>query len=171
MDEHEMKSRLEALHPDAFGWALGCCRRDADAAREVLQMTYVKILDGRAQYNGHASFRTWLFAVVRNTAADHRRGSWLRTLGLDRLHLFRRAPVPSPDPESSAITSEAARLLRRALDRLPERQREVLHLVFYDGLTVDEAADVMHVSAGAARRHYQRGKERLHDLLPRGMKP
>jgi len=68
---------------------------------------------------------------VRNTAADHRRGSWLRTLGLDRLHLFRRAPEPPPDPETSAITSEAARLLRRALDRLPDRQREVLHLFLF----------------------------------------
>jgi RNA polymerase sigma-70 factor, ECF subfamily len=171
MDEEALKSRLEALHADAFGWALGCCRRDPDAAREVLQMAYVKILEGRAQYNGHATFRTWLFAVVRNTAADHRRRSWLGALGLDRLHLFRRAPDPVPDPETSAITSDSARVLRRALERLPERQREVLHLVFYEGMTLDEAAGVLHVSPGTARIHYERGKRRLLDLLPRGMKP
>ena len=32
MDEQALRSRLEALHPDAYGWALGCCRRDPDAA-------------------------------------------------------------------------------------------------------------------------------------------
>jgi RNA polymerase sigma-70 factor (ECF subfamily) len=171
MDEEEVKRRLETLHPDAFGWALGCCRRDADAAREVLQIVYLKVLEGRAHWDGHAAFRTWLFAVVRKTAADYRRRAWLRSLGLTRFRLGRRVPDPPPDPEACARESEAAQMLRKALAQLPARQREVLYMVFYHGLTVDEAAGVLDITPGAARRHYERGKRRLRQLLPPEIEP
>jgi RNA polymerase sigma-70 factor (ECF subfamily) len=53
----------------------------------------------------------------------------------------------------------------RALGQLAERQREVLHLVFYQELTIEQAAGVMHISIGTARTHYERGKARLRELL------
>jgi RNA polymerase sigma factor (sigma-70 family) len=171
VDEGSLKARLEALHPDAFGWALSCCHRNADTAREVLQMVYLKVLEGRAQWDGRSAFRTWLFAVLRKTAADYRRRAWLRSLGLTRFWINHRDPEPQPDPEVRAKASEAVQMLRKALVRLPPRQREVLHLVFYHGLTVDEAAGVLDVTPGAARRHYERAKRRLRELLPREVGP
>jgi RNA polymerase sigma-70 factor (ECF subfamily) len=52
-----------------------------------------------------------------------------------------------------------------ALNTLSPRQREVLHLVFYQDLTIAAAADVLGVSVGAARVHYERGKAQLRRLL------
>jgi RNA polymerase sigma-70 factor (ECF subfamily) len=48
---------------------------------------------------------------------------------------------------------------------LPERQRDVLHLVFYQDLTIAQAAEVLGVALGTARVHYERGKARLRALL------
>jgi RNA polymerase sigma-70 factor (ECF subfamily) len=48
---------------------------------------------------------------------------------------------------------------------LPARQREVLDLVFFHEMTVEQAAEVMDVSTGTARTHYHRGKLRLLELL------
>jgi len=127
----------------------------------VLQTAYLKILDGRARFDGRSSFKTWLFAVVRDTAADLRRRRLVASLGLERLFhsLVRAAPV-----EPAVASDERARV-RAALERLSRRQREVLDLVFYHDFTVEEAARVMNVYVGAARVHYQRGKERLHEAL------
>ena len=166
MDRTSWDRSLEMLHPDAWGWALACCDRDPDIAGEVLQAAYGKILSGRARFDGRASEKTWLFSVIRNTAADHRREG-IRDR-VRRAFLRDRAPRPAPvaDPETIATESETARLLRAALAQISPRQREVLHLVFYQGLTLDEAAEVLGVSPGAVRTHYDRGKSRLRDLLP-----
>lgn len=171
MTREGTRSELEALHPDCWGWALSCCNRDGEAAREVLQMAYVKVLEGNARWSGEASFKTWLFGVIRNTAAEHRRSGWLNGVRFDRFLARLVAPAPPRDPETAAAASEAARLLRAALEKLSARQREVVHLVFYQGLTLDEAAEVLGVAPGTARLHYDRGKQRLRELLPAGARP
>src|SRR5213592_3289401 len=136
MSPEALELELARLHPAAFGWAIACCAGDRAAAEDALQASYLKILDGRARFDGRASFRTWLFAVVRNTAAELRRRAALRRL-----------------------------LPLAVLAALPRRQREVLHLVFYQDLTIAEAAEVAGVSLGTARTHYERGKAALKKLL------
>ena len=93
-------------------------------AEDVLQTAYLKMIDGRAKFDGRSSLRTFLFAVIRNTAADSRRRSFV-------LRLF--APAPQPPPDASA---DRARIIG-ALQKLSPRQREVLELVWSDGSKVD----------------------------------
>ncbi len=153
-----LRRDIEQLHEASFAWALACCAFRRDEAEDVLQTVYLKLLDGRARHDGRASLRTWLFAVIRNTAADRRRQSWMWSLGLDRLWQKRVAPAAGPDGEQRLQ-------VRRALAELPGRQREVIELVFYHQLTVEEAAQVMSVSVGSARVHYDRAKRRLAERL------
>ena len=162
-----LEAELEGLHTSSFAWALACCRGQRDEAEETLQVAYLKVLNGQARFNGESSLRTWFFAVVRRTAAERRRAGWLRRLAFARWQSRRVEPPAAIDPESAARCSEAGNLLRAALARLPRRQRETLHLVFYEGVTVEEAASVLDVSVGTARTHFARGKERLRALLDR----
>jgi len=161
MNITELKVELEKLHDSSFGWAMSCCRRNQPEAEEVLQTVYLKILQGKARYRGESALRTWLFAVIRKTAISEHRKSLLRTLS--------PVAVPRPGKDRHPILelerSEMQRSFQEALERLPARQRETLHLVFYQDLSLSEAAQVMEVSVGSARRHYERGKKRLRELL------
>jgi RNA polymerase sigma factor (sigma-70 family) len=170
MTGEPLERRLEALHPASFGWALGCCRWDREEAEEVLQTAYLKILDGRARFDERSSFKTWLFGVIRRTAAERRRGRWLRSLAALR-RLDDPPPAPVSTPEARLDAAETSRVLRAALQALPARQREVLHLVFYQDLTVEEAARLLGISVGSARTHYHRGKAALHAKLAREEAP
>src|SRR5712691_6081296 len=84
MEPEELRAQLEQHHASSFGWALGCCRRDPAEAEDVLQIVYLKVLEGKARFNGTASFKTWLFAVIRKTASDQRRKNLLRALTMLR---------------------------------------------------------------------------------------
>lgn len=161
----DLEGRLAGLHEAAFGWACSCCEWNEADAEDVLQTTYVKVISGRARYDGRSTFRTWLFGVIRLTAREQGRRARSERKRVERLALERRAEDAVVDPGDPAVRAERARRLKQAIVTLPERQREVLHLVFYGDLTVKEAAEVMEVSIGSARVHYDRGKKRLRALL------
>src|SRR6185369_422527 len=106
METDELRAQLEQLHASSFGWALACCRRDHSDAEEALQITYLKVLEGKARFNGSASFKTWLFAVIRKTALDQRRKHFLRGLIMLREAEHRTAGSRVEPPDESAYRSE-----------------------------------------------------------------
>lgn len=165
MNDADLREQLESLHSECFGWALACCLRDRDDAEEVLQMAYLAVLDGRARYHGRSAFRTWLFGVIRLTAVSLRRRRWLRRALLVRNAHRVDAPAEHESLETDLIQRDRATRLQRALAQLSERQRSLLQLVFYHGLTVDDAAEALGISVGSARTHYARGKAKLAVLL------
>ena len=165
--ERAIADQLEALHPDAFGWALHCCAGDHARAEDVLQNAYLKLAQKPAQHDGSSSFKTWWFGVIRFTAHEEFRRLRYRESLLGRLllQITGTAHDPRPSPARQLELDERTAELRRCLAQLPARQAEVLHLVFYQDLTLNEAAAVMRVSIGSVRQHYERGKARLRTLL------
>lgn len=163
VDGVELRSELEKHHRESYGWALSCCRRDHNEAENVLQAAYLKVLDGKASFNGKSSFKTWLFSVIRLTAVDNRRRELLGRLRLVR-HEQTRVRAAS-NFEDAVYRSELQEMFQQAIAALPRRQQEVLQLVFYHDLSLAEAADIMGVGLGSARTHYERGKKQLRQSM------
>lgn len=146
---------LEQLHDQCFSWALTCTRGHRSEAEDVLQMTYLAIMEGRARFDGQSSLKTWMFAVIRNQARSRSRQIRYVLQSLSRI-----AAASVVEQTSDESHAETHRLVA-ALHALPNRQREVLDLVFYRDLTIAEAAKVLGIALGTARIHYERGKASL----------
>jgi RNA polymerase sigma-70 factor (ECF subfamily) len=159
MTPAETRAEIERLHAAGFAWAMTCCRRNRERAEDVLQTSYLKILDGRARFGERSTFKTFLFGVIRRTAAEERRRAALASL------LGERAGAEARPATGLEAVSADRLALRAALARLPGRQREVLELVFAFGMTLQEAARTLSISPGSASVHYDRGKKRLATLL------
>jgi len=160
MDRSELERELERLHPECWGWALACAGRDRALAEDALQNAYLKVLSGRIRFGGRSQFRSWLFGVIRLTAMEELRRTDRRRAGGAELELS-GAVDPSPGADATMERTERNAALVAALGELSPRQREVLQLVFYHGMTIEEAAGVMEISVGSARTHYERGKKGL----------
>ncbi len=159
-----LEQQIEDLHEASFAWTLTCCGGDRQEAEDVLQTTYLKVLDGRARFNGRSSLKTWLFAVIRRTAVGRRRQAWWRGVLLDRRQA-EEIEVLESTPEEEMRQSQRGARVRQALVELPPRQRQVLELVFFHDLSIRQAAGVLAISLGTARVHYQRGKQALAGFL------
>jgi len=153
MKNSTLESLLEKHHKDAFLWALQCCRYSRDDANDVLQMTYLKIVEGKAKFKEQSLFKTWLFSVIRFTAIDFMKTKHsYRTL--DGLEI-----VEEPEFNSEETNYKVLLL------QLPERQREVLLLAFYHQMTLAVIAETTGLHIGTVRTHYERGKSALRKLI------
>jgi len=162
----DLENELARHHRAAFGWALACCRWDRSVAEDVLQTSYLKLLDGRARFGGQSEFKTFLFGVIRRTATEDRRRRAIRSA---LSFAWRVESMSDGRVDATGLASlvhdETSRELIAALGRLSARQRDVLHLVFYQDLSIAAAAGVLGMSVGSARVHYERGKANLRRVL------
>ncbi len=160
-----LRRELEQLHEASLAWARYCCRQQTEEAEDLLHEVYLRVLDGRARFDGQSSFKTWLFAVIRRTTRERARTRWLHLSLRQRWLTAEADPNREPEPAQRLQECERTRRFRGALRRLARRQQEILHLVFYHDLTVEESAKMLGISLGSARTHFARGKERLRELL------
>ena len=161
----EVREKLAEMHASAFAWAMVCCQRDRDIAAEVLQQAYCRILGGTTSFTGKSEFSTWVFGIIRHVAYEE-----IRTRQKEQQRF--RSNVDS-SLEATATTfnyvsieqQELSTQLLAALEELSDRQRDVLHLTFYEDMTIEQAAEVLQVTVGSARQHYHRGKASLQRKL------
>ncbi len=159
----DLRAQLASLHRESYVWALRCCFGHPASAGDVLQEAYLKILDGRAEFSGRSTFKTWLLALIRYTALDETRRAARHGA---RITCLDGAPEPITESlDATLLREEYHGNLRAALATLPLRQQEALTLVFYHDLSIAEAAGVMGVTVGTARTHYERGKAHLRESL------
>lgn len=150
---HITAQALAAIHDDVFCWALSRCRHDRMMAEDLVQQAYVELLSGKARFDGRSSLKTFVFSVVQNLA-----GSRLRRLAT-RLRFVQAQGAAEPVREEHV--EEEHRDVWGAVQALPDRQRDIVELVFCRELTVEQSAVVMGVSTGTARTHYDRAKKAL----------
>jgi RNA polymerase sigma-70 factor, ECF subfamily len=152
---------LEKHHKESYIWALRCCLGNKEDAKEALQESYLKVLEGRATFNGKSEFRTWLFAVIRITVADIRRKRIFKDIRhfefRELLNRLKSKQYYDAGTEQNHVEEQ----LFKSLSDLSPRQEQILRLVFYHEFTIEEAAIIMGVSVGSARTHYERGKNNL----------
>ncbi len=130
---------------------------DRSDAEDVAQDTFLRLWRHAHRWRPRARLTTWLFRVAYN-------------LCIDRLRARRETPsdpLPNPpaNPAAHLQRSQVARIVGSALGTLPERQRTALALVYHQGLSNIDAAEVMDVSVEAVESLLARGRRGLRKRL------
>jgi RNA polymerase sigma-70 factor (ECF subfamily) len=155
----------------------------AAVAEEVVQDTWVAVLEGIARFRGASSLKTWIFRILVNRATtrgvrEHRSVPFSAlvatdedegpTVSADRFTAegsWAVAPRPFDVPEDRTALLELRERLRQALAQLPERQRIIVGLRDVEGLSSEEVCDLLDLSAENQRVLLHRGRARLASLL------
>jgi RNA polymerase sigma factor (sigma-70 family) len=156
---HVSKTALEALHGQLFGWALSRCGYDDATAEDLMQQAYVELLSGRARFDNRSTLKTFVFGVVQNLARNRFRRQNTRLRLIDA---FASEQVETTEEEHD---HGSLKVVWEAVESLPQRQRDITELVFIRDMTIEEASQVMGVSLGTGRVHYDRAKKSLAEKL------
>jgi len=163
---HIQEDDLRNLHQDAVQWAMYCTGYDRELAREVVQQTYLKVVDGSARYSKKSALKTWLFGVIRLTSLECRRKQQLhavRTRELDELE-----SQEAPAGVEAHYGEYSGAYLEQALAALSRGQREIIYLAFYREHTLTEIAEITGAGIGSVRTQYHRAKLKLARELQAG---
>jgi RNA polymerase sigma-70 factor, ECF subfamily len=157
----ELVRRFQAGEEDAFDLLVEIHRRDiyrlafrllgnhADAD-DLSQESFLRIYRSLGRFRGEASFRTWTTRIVLNLVTDRRRALAMhRHTSLDTL-----APSEHPSQMGTQDGFLQADALRRAVGRLPRRQRETLILRMFQEMKFHEIAAVMGCTVGTAKANF-----------------
>ncbi len=154
----EHHARIARLVQRLLGWS-----SDAD---DVVQEVFLAALDAWPKFRGASQASTWLVQIALNKCRTHRRRSGVLHRMIE--HLRERARARHTLPASAAtIDQERNEQVRRALQSLPPRDREVLVLHYLEELPVAEIATLLDLNRGAVEVRLSRARKRLEPLLRR----
>jgi RNA polymerase sigma-70 factor (ECF subfamily) len=143
--------------------------RDDAEAEDVMQDAYVRAYENLSQFEGRASFSTWLCRIAFNEAlARVRRRKRVREL--DGISKSERETMPSlqcsaPSPEQEASNSEVRRLLEEEVEALPESYRTVFVLRDVEEINTAEVAKILNVTPENVKMRLHRARAVLRKKL------
>jgi RNA polymerase sigma-70 factor (ECF subfamily) len=196
--DHELVERLREGDESAFAElidAYGAMMlrvaqmyvRDRASAEEVVQETWLAVLNGIDRFEERSSLKTWIFRILTNRAKTRgeRDGRSLpfsalagaddeadepsvdpdRFLGPDSPHPGAWAAPPRAWPEDEILELETLGVIQMAIEQLPDAQREVIRLRDVEGWSPMEVADALEITDGNQRVLLHRGRAKLRHLL------
>jgi RNA polymerase sigma-70 factor (ECF subfamily) len=151
--------------------------RDGGLAEEVTQETFLRVVQSAAQFKNEARFSTWLYGIVRNLCVDHeRRRQHHRHASLDDeqpnaeqvgrpLSELVAGAHPRASVERSVLSSQVGASIVRALEDLPDEQREVFLMREIANLPFDDIASITECPTSTVKSRMRYALNRLRDAL------
>jgi RNA polymerase sigma-70 factor (ECF subfamily) len=128
------------------------------ASEDLVQEVFIRILKYRAGYQGENRFVVWMFQIARNAHVDFLRKK-KGEVALD--DQFAEAASQELLPEERFEADQEAALVRRALDKLPPKKRELLVLFRFQNLKLREIAELLDVQVGTVKVQVHRALKDL----------
>ena len=148
--------------------------RDAAQAEDLLQETFLRLIKGADAYEKQAKFTTWLYTIARNLCVDaSRRGKHRKAASLDApingeedgAALIDLVAGGGPAVDRQAISRELAVRIRRAVEALPDEQREIFLLREVNDLQFNEIAEIVGVPENTVKSRMRYALEKLREAL------
>jgi RNA polymerase sigma-70 factor (ECF subfamily) len=137
-----------------------------DAAKEIFQDVWVRVIRGIPNLRDGSKLRAWLFGIARRTLMDRLRQQYARSPTID-IEIDELAADPSASDEAEELQQ-----LEQALGELPILEREVVTLFYLQELSLNEVADALSVPVGTVKSRLFRARRLLRQALTaRGVRP
>jgi RNA polymerase sigma factor (sigma-70 family) len=143
------------------------CRRmvgDVDDATDLAQETFVRAWQGLSSFRGDAQVFTWLYRIATNLSLNHLRTRRVRSmLRLDDVHPAAASvsAAEAPELEAEALTA----LIDKAIQRLPDKQRTVFVLRYYEEMPYEEMSRLLKKTVGGLKANYFHAVRKVEEFV------
>lgn len=153
---------LISRHQDRlFRHAMGMTG-DGDVAADLVQESFIRGFTKLSSCHDPAAFGSWIFRILRNRSLDYLKNRRRKELPLEK-GAYRMES--GEDPDRSLSAAEAGRAIERALETLPEAQREAFLMKHFDDRPYEEMAEILDASVSALKMRVKRAREAMQVVL------
>jgi RNA polymerase sigma-70 factor (ECF subfamily) len=170
-DERAVRKLVDAYSPRLYNVALRILRNPQDA-EDVLQEIFITALDKLGQFDGRASFFTWIYRIAVNASLMALRKKRSRQKNEESIEVPRFEDIRSrelvdwgADPVRKLLTAEMQEKMEAAIDKLPAKYRVVFVLRDLEGLSIDETSTTLGLSAANVKIRLMRARLFLREAL------
>lgn len=165
-DQSALAPLVERYHARLFGFLYRLSGGDRTLTEDWVQETFVRLLRAIRQYEYPRPFKPYLFAIAANLARDHFKSAAARrtaqTVATDE---FAAIPDDAPPAEAHMLAVQTADRVAAALGSLPDHQRAVIILRYYEEWSLAEIAGALEIPVGTVKSRISLGLKRLSHLL------
>lgn len=167
-DEGAACRLVDEYHGRIYAFLRRLSGGDSDAV-ELTQRTFCRAWTALPSFEGRSSVSTWFHGIAYRTYVD-----WLRSHRRQESRpdaWWEAIPDASPGPDRVAADADASAAVYGAVDTLESDLREAVHLHYYQGLTLDETAEVLGIAASTVKHRLREALGRVRRHLARADRP
>jgi len=135
-----------------------------DDADDIAQEVFIKVYHSIDDFREESNFYTWIYRIAINTCIN-----FLRKRKVEELIHFNDLVVPlisrEEQPDEAIEKSENSTLIEKAIQRLPEKQRQVFIMRYYDELPYEEMAKILKKSVGGLKANYFHAVRKIKEFM------
>lgn len=165
-DQGALDALVTRYHAPLLGYLYCLVGGDRSLAEDLVQETLLRVLRQRT-CSVDRPFKPWLYTIATNLARDYFKSAAIRHRwrGGDEEEVLLHLHDSTPGPEERALAAEQGNEVRTALTLLREEYRIVIVLRFYQGFSLQEIAETLHIPLGTVKSRLSVGVQRLRTIL------
>lgn len=169
-DEEAYKKLVEKYERSLYFHILKMIK-DKEQVEDLVQETFVKAFDNLSSYNTRYAFSTWIYRIATNHTIDYLRKKKLKTLSIDEPVNTKEGDMEIQLPDKSASTDrkiikkQRQKMVRKAIEDLPEKYRRVIQMRHMEEKSYKEIAGELEMPLGTVKAHIFRARELLYKAL------
>lgn len=138
--------------------------KDTEAAKDMVQNTFIKCYKNLDTYRFDAQIKTWLYRITINECKDYLK-SWNYRMVQVKSFVNETAKSLLPSTEKAVLEKYYSDEIKDTILSLPKMYREVVYLYYYDSLKTEEIAEILGISVNTVKTRLRRAKQGLKSII------
>lgn len=135
---------------------------DHDLAQDILQDTFIKAYQNFHQFKRESQLYTWLYRIATNESLQQlNKLKKMQKSDEDSTNHLQNLVADNVQPDADEIQI----LLQKAINTLPEKQKLVFNMRYYEDLPYEDMAQILEMSVGTCKTNYHYAKQKVEDFI------
>lgn len=133
--------------------------KDNHLAEDIFQDVFIKVNQKLSTFQGSSSIKTWIISITINTCKDYLKSAWKRKVV--PITEFHENTIAGKNDYTAVEQQDENQLIRKTVMELPDKFKDVVLCVYFQDMTISEAASLLQIAEGTAKSRLSRAKEKM----------